>query len=56
LFIPASSLSNPDVMIHGLHEAFLVLGGFTVMSTVIFHRLRSGDGENEISQKNLHLG
>jgi len=56
LFIPASSVANPGEMIHGLHEAFLVLGVFTVLSTVIFHTLKSGDGENETRQKDLHLG
>jgi MFS family permease len=56
LFIPASSASNPGEMIHGLHEAFLALGGFTVLSTAIFHRLKSGDGANETRQKELHLG
>jgi EmrB/QacA subfamily drug resistance transporter len=56
LFIPDSSSSTSSEMIHGLHEAFLVLGGFTVLSTIIFHRLKSGDGENETRQKDLHLG
>jgi hypothetical protein len=56
LFIPVSSSSNAGEMIHGLHQAFLVLGGFTVLSTVVFGRLKSGDGENETRQKDLHLG
>jgi hypothetical protein len=43
-------------MTHGLHEAFPVLGGFAVLSTVIFHRLKSGDGEDETRQKDPHLG
>src|SRR6202050_4881792 len=30
-FVPASSASNPGEMIHGLHEAFLALGGFTIL-------------------------
>jgi EmrB/QacA subfamily drug resistance transporter len=54
-FIPASP-ANSSEMIGGLHEAFLVLGGFTVLSTVIFARLQRGDGENETRQKDLHLG
>jgi EmrB/QacA subfamily drug resistance transporter len=54
LFIPDSSSSTSSEMIHGLHEAFLVLGGFTILSTVIFHRLKSGDGENETRRKDLH--
>ncbi len=55
-FIPASALSNAGEMIHGLHEAFLILGGFTVLSTLVFSRLKKGDGETEIHQKDLHLG
>jgi EmrB/QacA subfamily drug resistance transporter len=55
-FIPASAGSNPGEMIHGIHEAFLVLGGFTVLSTIVFHRLKRGDGDNETRRKDLHLG
>ncbi len=55
-FIPTSANSNPGQMIHGIHEAFLVLGGFTVLSTLVFHRLKHGDGANESQQKDLHLG
>ena len=56
LFIPASSAANSGEMIRGLHEAFLALGGFTVLSTGIFHRLKRDDGANETRQKDLHLG
>ena len=56
LFIPDRFRSNPGQMIHGLHQAFLVLGGFTVLSTVIFGKLKSGDGGNVSQQKDLHLG
>ena len=55
LFIPKNPATSSE-MISGLHEAFLVLGAFTVLSTVIFHRLKSGDGENETRQEDLHLG
>jgi nitrate/nitrite transporter NarK len=55
LFIPASPATSPE-MISGLHEAFLALGAFTVLSTVIFHRLKRGDGANETRQKDVHLG
>src|SRR6202034_3033185 len=47
LFIPVSSSSDSGQMIRGLHEAFLLLGGFTVLSTVVFSKLKSGDGANE---------
>jgi EmrB/QacA subfamily drug resistance transporter len=57
-FIPDRVRSNPVEMIHGIHEAFLVLGGFTILSTSIFHRLKSGDGDKVSQQKvaNVHAG
>jgi EmrB/QacA subfamily drug resistance transporter len=55
-FIPTRVRSNPPEMIHGIHEAFLVLGAFTILSTSIFHRLKSGDGGNVSQQKVLHAG
>jgi EmrB/QacA subfamily drug resistance transporter len=44
-FIPPAVRSNPLLFIDGVHKAFLVLGGFTVISTVVFWRLRQGDGD-----------
>jgi len=55
-FVPDQSRSDPAEMIHGLHEAFIVLGGFTVLSTVVFYQLKRGDGGNVSQQKDLHLG
>ena len=55
-FIPNSANSNPGEMIHGIHEAFLLLGGFTVLSTIVFRRLKHDDGSNETRQKDLHIG
>jgi hypothetical protein len=54
-FIPDSFRSNPGEMIHGIHEAFLVLGGFTILSTVIFCKLKREDGANVSQQKELNL-
>jgi EmrB/QacA subfamily drug resistance transporter len=54
-FIPASIQQNPVQMIHGLHQAFLVLGGFTMLSTVVFYRLKPEDGGDLSKQKDLHL-
>ncbi len=56
VFIPDRFRSNPVEMIHGTHEAFLVLGAFTVLSTIVFHQLRLGDGSNVSQHKDLHLG
>jgi MFS family permease len=46
LFIPDRLHSNPPEMIHGIHQAFLVLGALTILSTIIFGELKSGDGDN----------
>jgi EmrB/QacA subfamily drug resistance transporter len=55
-FIPASVRSNPGQFMDGLHEAFLVLGGFTVLSTVVFWRLRADDGGAVSQQRDLQPG
>jgi EmrB/QacA subfamily drug resistance transporter len=48
-FIPARFRTSPNELIHGIHEAFLVLGAFTLLSTAVFHRLKTGDG-SDVSQ------
>jgi EmrB/QacA subfamily drug resistance transporter len=53
-FIPDRFHSNAPQMIHGIHEAFLVLGALTVVSTVIFSDLKSGDGDNVSQHKMVH--
>jgi EmrB/QacA subfamily drug resistance transporter len=45
LFIPDRSHSIAPEMIRGIHRAFFVLGGITVLSTVIFRKLKSTDGD-----------
>jgi len=54
-FIPATH-SNSVEMIHGIHEAFLVLGGMTVLSTIVFRTLKSGDGDTVSQRKVVHVG
>jgi MFS family permease len=53
LFVPRVH-SNPAEMIHGVHKALLVLGMFTILSTIIFRKLKSGDGQNVSQQKAVH--
>ena len=55
-FLPDHVRANPSALIKGLHATFLVLGGFTVLSTLVFSRLKREDGSNETRQKDLHLG
>jgi hypothetical protein len=38
-------------MIHGIHRAFFVLGGLTILSTLVFRELKRGDGDSVARQK-----
>jgi nitrate/nitrite transporter NarK len=49
-FIPDRYHSSPAEMIGGMRKAFLILGGFTVLSAFIFRVLKDDDAEN-ISQR-----
>jgi EmrB/QacA subfamily drug resistance transporter len=48
--------TNPGEMIHGIHKALVVLGGFTILSTTVFSRLKSGDGSSVSQQKEVNGG
>ena len=56
VFLPDRNHVAPGQIITGLHEAFLALGAFTILSTVIFRRLKKSDGAAETTQKDIHLG
>jgi EmrB/QacA subfamily drug resistance transporter len=53
VFVP-SARSNPAEMVHGVHEALISLGILTILSTVVFRGLRSGDGADVSQHKALH--
>ncbi len=55
-FIPGASASNPLAMIHGIHEALFVLGGLTIVSTIVFRSLKRGDGDTVNQRKIFHPG
>jgi EmrB/QacA subfamily drug resistance transporter len=44
LFIPDHFRATAPQMIHGIHLALLALGALTIVSTVVFSRLRAQDG------------
>ncbi len=44
LFIPDRDSSSPLRMIHGTHEAFVLLGALTVLSAAVFSLLKENDG------------
>jgi hypothetical protein len=43
-------------MIRGIHEALLALGALTIVSTLVFRSLRTGDGDAVSQQKEFHPG
>jgi hypothetical protein len=43
-------------MIHGIHKALIALGILTVLSTIVFGSLRSGDGDDVSLHRVLHPG
>jgi EmrB/QacA subfamily drug resistance transporter len=56
-FIPDRFHTSGAEMIHGIHKAFLALGGLTVLSAMIFRELKNDDG-NSVSRHNVveHVG
>ena len=55
-FLPDRYRSNPAQFIHGIHHAFFVLGGMTLLSTLVFRGLKRGDGDAVSQGKELHAG
>jgi EmrB/QacA subfamily drug resistance transporter len=55
-FIPDRFKSDAPQMIHGIHQAFLVLGALTILSTLIFSGLKSNDGDAVSLHKEVHGG
>ncbi len=45
LFVPSSVRSDRVQFIHGVHEAFIALGVFTIVSSIVFWRLKPGDAQ-----------
>jgi EmrB/QacA subfamily drug resistance transporter len=54
LFIPDRFHTSATEMIHGIHRAFLVLGGMTVVSAIVFRELKDDDGENVSQHMVIH--
>ncbi len=49
VFIPDRFHADAPQLIRGIHQAFLVLGAATMVSSIVFRRLQSDDG-NTVSQ------
>jgi len=52
MFVPETLRTDPTALIHGVHDAFIVLGLMTMASSVVFMELRKDDG-GSISGKKL---
>jgi EmrB/QacA subfamily drug resistance transporter len=52
-FLPNRYRSNPTQFIRGIHHAFFVLGGMTLISTLVFSQLKRGDGDVVSQRKPL---
>lgn len=46
LFIPNRDTASAAQMVHGIHLGFVVLGVWTILSSVVFSRLTRNDGES----------
>src|ERR1700684_2800314 len=55
LFVP-STRSNPSEMIQGIYKALIALGILTIVSTIVFRSLKSGDGDDVSLHKGAHPG
>jgi EmrB/QacA subfamily drug resistance transporter len=55
-FLPKNPHASPMQMIHGIHEALIMLGVLTIASTIVFRSLRKGDGDDVSQHKALHPG
>jgi hypothetical protein len=55
-FVPDRHTSNSAHFVHGVHRAFLVLGGMTLVSTIVFRELRRGDGDAVSQRKRVQAG
>ena len=53
-FVPDRFHSNATEMMHGIHQALIALGLLTIVSTLIFVRLKRDDG-NTVSQHRAEL-
>jgi len=54
-FLPARFQSNPLEFIGGVHKAFYILGGMTLLSTIVFCELKKGDGDAVSEGRSVHV-
>jgi EmrB/QacA subfamily drug resistance transporter len=55
-FVPSHGQSGATEMIRGIHKALVALGTLTIVSTIVFHSLKRGDGDAVSHEKVFHPG
>ena len=55
-FLPSAAGTPAAEVVRGIHKAFWLLGVLTVLSTIVFRSLRSGDGDDVSQHKTIHAG
>ena len=55
-FVPDRFHTSAPEMIHGIHKAFVVLGGLTVLSAAVFRELKTEDGDSVSRHRMLQHG
>ena len=56
IFVPEHLHVDPAAMVHGVHQAFIVLGLLTIVSSVVFMELRRDDGGAVSSHRERRAG
>jgi EmrB/QacA subfamily drug resistance transporter len=54
LFVPDRFRASPAELVAGTHHAFIALGLFTMLSSLVFRSLKSSDGANVSQHKAMH--
>ena len=55
-FVPDRFHTSAPEMVHGIHQSFLVLGGLTILSSLVFRELNGNDGDTISLHKGLQIG
>ncbi len=55
-FVPEAVRNDPALFVAGIHKAFAVLGLYTIAVSLMFYRLKAGDGSNVSQQKTANTG
>jgi len=52
-FVHDQAHADSAAMIHGIHDTFLILGGYTMVSAIVFRELKKEDGDTVSQHKSV---